>query len=128
MSCLLFACVGLFLTAGCSTGRRPLTYVALNRPIGPIKAEGKPATVTFSRKGFYFLNAGFRPAPDVADYLRQAQEKSDCDVLKDVQVVFRVPWSPAGLTEFPWFCGIFGYHCIGTDFVKANYPPRRRRR
>jgi hypothetical protein len=57
--------LALPLAIGCATATtpKPLTYLASERPQGPILRKNVPATgLSFSRGGLYFLNFGFRPA------------------------------------------------------------------
>ena len=116
------ACASLLLSSGCLSRRvAPLTYVALARPSGPIQPAGEPVKLTFTRRGFYFLNAGFRPAPDVGDYIRLAQKKSGCEILKNADIEFCVPWGP--VTDL----GIAGYYNIGKDGIRANQKERKSR-
>jgi hypothetical protein len=89
----------------------PLTYVAVERPTCPIKAEGKRVETKHSRSGLYFFNWGFRPAPDVAAYLKQAQIETGSDILKNTDIEFSVPTLviPSNI----------GFQ-VGSDKVRAN--------
>lgn len=104
---------GLVLGSGCATSKppAPLSYVALARPTAPIKAEGTRVETKHSRGGPYFLNAGFRPAPDVAAYIEKAQADSGATVLKNADVQLNVPFAIDIL--------LFGFQ-VGSDTVKAN--------
>jgi hypothetical protein len=104
----------LAMASGCATASRqqpPLSYVAVERPTGPIRAGGQKVEAKHSRGGPYFLNFGFRPAPDVAAYLKQAQAAAGSDVLKNADVQLHVPFAIDIL--------MFGFQ-VGSDTVKAN--------
>ena len=105
--------IALILLSGCATSQppQPLTYVALTRPTGPIKATGQRVETKHSRGGPYFLNAGFRPAPDIGAYLGKAQADAGGDVLKNADVQLMVPFAIDIL--------LFGFQ-VGSDTVKAN--------
>ena len=105
--------IGLVLVLGCATRQppAPLTYVALTRPTGPIKATGRRVEIKEPRGGFYFLNAGFRRAPDIGAYIERAQADAGADVLRDADVQLNVPFAIDIL--------LFGYQ-IGSDTVRAN--------
>jgi hypothetical protein len=67
------------LAIGCATATtpKPLTYLASERPQGPILRKNVPATgLSFSRGGLYFLNFGFRPAADVQRYVKNSETKT----------------------------------------------------
>ncbi len=111
--CGITACIALALVSGCATTTPPaaLTYIAVKRPAGPIKAAGQKVDASHSRGGPYLLNAGFRPAADVSDYLNQAQKEGGGEVLKNADVQLRVPFAIDIL--------LFGFQ-IGSDKVTAN--------
>lgn len=110
------AAIILAMASGCTTTQvilsEPLTYVAVERPTGPIRAEGKRVETKHSRSGLYFFNWGFRPAPDVAAYLNQAQIAAGSDVLKNTEIEFNVP-----MILFPFYAPGFQF---GSDKVRAN--------
>lgn len=112
LSCLLVG-ITLAMASGCATSQPPpaLSYVAVERPSGPIKTGGQRVETKHSRGGPYFLNFGFRPAPDVAGYLKQAQADAGNDVLKNADVQLNVPFAIDIL--------LFGFQ-VGSDTVKAN--------
>jgi len=105
--------IGLVLVSGCVTSQpqTPLSYVALTRPAGPIKTTGQKVNTKHSRGGPYFLNAGFRAAPDIGAYIGKAQADAGADVLKNADVQLGVPFAIDIL--------MFGFQ-IGSDTVKAN--------
>ncbi len=107
-----FAAIILAMASGCATRQAPaLSYVSVDRPSGPIKAGGQRVEAKHSRGGPYFLNFGFRPAPDVAAYLRQAQAAAGSDVLSNADVQLTVPFAIDIL--------LFGFQ-VGSDTIKAN--------
>lgn len=114
LHCVLLA-VGLAVASGCSTTTKksiqPLSYVALERPTGPIKAEGQPVNTDHKKGGPYFLNFGFRPASDIAAYVGQAQVDSGATVLKNADVKLNVP--------FAFDILFFGFQA-GADTLTAN--------
>ena len=86
------AAVASSLWLGCvSTVPPPLPYVALERPTGPIRGSHSPVYATFPRGGFYFMNRGLRPAPDVGAYLERAHDSAGTAVLTNADVEIRVP-------------------------------------
>lgn len=103
----------LALTSGCATKQPPpsLTYVAVELPTEPIKATGQQIETEHSRGGPYFLNFGFRPAPNVKAYLEKAQSESGSDVLKNTDIQLNIP--------FAFDILFFGFQS-GSDTVKAN--------
>ncbi len=105
--------IGLVLGSGCVTSQpqTPLSYVSSTRPAGSIKAVGTKVETRQSRGGFYFLNAGFRPAPDIGAYLAKAQADAGGDVLKNADVQLGVPFAIDIL--------MFGFQ-VGSDKVTAN--------
>ena len=107
------AVLALAMVTGCASVQPPpaLSYIAVERPEGPISAEGQRVEAKHSRSGPYFLNFGFRPAPDIAAYLQQAQDAAGSDVLRDADVELRIPVAIDIL--------FFGFQ-IGSDTVKAN--------
>lgn len=109
----LFFIVLILLSAGCVAPRvpAPLTYAAVTRPGGPVKSGGVPVDMEQSRSGFYFMNAGFRPAPDVRAYLEAAQAQSGSAVLRNADVTLTIPFC------FDILC--FGFQ-IGSDTVNVN--------
>lgn len=106
-------CGALLAASGCATSQPPatLSYVAATRPTGPIKAGGQRVETKHSRGGPYFLNAGFRPAPDVGAYIEKAQADAGSDVLRNADVQLNVPFAIDIL--------LFGFQ-VGSDTVKAN--------
>ncbi len=109
------AAITLSMASGCVTTRQAppaLSYVAVERPTGPILAEGQRVEAKHSRGGMYFLNFGFRPAPDVAAYLKHAQDAAGSDVLKNADVQLHVPFAIDIL--------LFGFQ-VGSDTVNANH-------
>lgn len=106
---VILACAVICLS-GCAWPT-PLSYVALNRPTGRIVTTGRQVQNKHPRGGFYFGNAGFRPAPDIGTYIQKAQTDANTDVLRNADVQLQVPF----------FIDIlfFGYN-TGTDTVKAG--------
>ena len=109
-----FFIVLILLSAGCATPRvpAPLTYAAVTRPDGPVKSGGVPVDMEQSRSGFYFMNAGFRPAPDILAYLEEAQAQSGSAVLRNADVTLIIPF------YFNIFL-CFGFQS-GSDTVTVN--------
>jgi len=107
--------IGLALVSGCVTSQSqsqtPLTYVAVTRPTGAIKTTGHYTETKHSKNGFYFVNAGFRPAADIGAYLAKAQVDAGADVLKNADVQLNVPFVIDIL-----MCG----YQVGSDTVKAS--------
>ena len=107
-------CCGVYLVIGCTAKPpTPLTYLALEKPTGKIVSSDFTLKDSHSRGGFYFLNAGFRPAPDVASYLKQAHDESKMSVLKNADVELRIP--------FAFDILMFGYN-KSTDEVRVGNP------
>lgn len=123
--------LGLVWSSGCGTiSPPPLTYVAVTRPVGPIKATGPRVTKVYNRGGPFFLNYGFRPAPDIRAYLEKAQgnakagygfkpsqdgvilEDSQFNCLKNTDVKLVMPIG-IEILFFGW--------CFGDDLVTANH-------
>lgn len=110
--CCALVGVALVLASGCATRQpAPLSYVAFTRPAGPIKAEGQRVETAHSRSGAYFLNVGFRPAPDIGAYIEKAEADAGANVLKNADVQLNVPFAIDIL--------LFGFQ-FGSDTVKAN--------
>ena len=105
--------IALVLASGCvsTQPQAPLSYVAVTRPTGPIRATGQKVQTKHSRSGPYFLNFGFRSAPDIAAYISKAQQDAGAKVLKNTDVQLGVPFAIDLL--------LFGYQ-VGTDIVTAN--------
>lgn len=104
----------LLLAAGCSArSGPPLSYLALNRPQGPI-ATGQhgPITEKHGRGGFYIGNYNFRPAADIRVYLEEAHQRSGSEVIRDADVVLSIPFAIDIL--------FFGFN-HSTDKVTAGY-------
>ena len=112
LGCGLVA-MAIIMVSGCATSQPPpaLSYVSVARPSGPIKGGGQRVEMKHSRGGPYFLNAGFRPAPDVGAYIDKAQTAAGSDVLNNADVEFNVPFVIDIL--------LFGFQ-VGSDTVKAN--------
>lgn len=102
------------LLAGCVTQSPPprLTYLAVERPEGMIEAKKHMAEVTTKRGGFYVLNHGFRPAPDVGAYVQDAEKRADVPVLRNADVELAVP--------FAFDILFFGFQ-FGNDVTRANH-------
>ncbi|MDD5706981.1 MAG: hypothetical protein PHR35_13745 [Kiritimatiellae bacterium] len=84
------------LLTGCATTQPtppPLTYLASKRPDGPIKVQEKAASIETKRGGFYVLNKGFRPAPDIGAYVQEIEKSADASVLHDADVELSVPFA-----------------------------------
>ena len=83
-------------------------------PVAQLCVEAKKhmAEVTTKRGGFYVLNHGFRPAPDVGAYVRDAQSQADSAVLRNADVELVVP---AALDIL-----FFGFQ-FGNDTTSASY-------
>lgn len=105
--------IGVILFAGCATSQpqAPLSYIALTRPTGAIKATGQRVTTEHSRGGFYFLNEGYRPAADIGAYIEKAQADAGAEVLQNADVQLEVPFAIDIL--------LFGFQ-VGSDTVTAN--------
>jgi|GEM_PF-3844455 len=99
--------------SGCSTSATPpLTYIALERPVGTITTRMTPATkMKHNRGGPYFLNYGFRPVPDVGEYLAEAHAETGCQVLRNADIQFQLPFA-ADIFFFGW--------AFGGDVVTVN--------
>lgn len=114
---LVFAILGsgLISVCGCATSQpqhiAPLSYVALMKPVGAIKASGQRVETKHPRGGGYFLNYGFRPAPDIGSYIEQAQGAAGADILKNADVQLKVPFAIDIL--------MFGFQ-FGEDTVIGN--------
>ena len=83
------------LAIGCATTTpKPLTYLASQRPRGPILRKTLPATsASFSRGGLDFLNFGFRPAADVQSYVKDTETKAGSRLLTDADVRLQTPFA-----------------------------------
>ena len=106
--------LGAALASGCAASQppTPFTYLALERPQGPINGGSHTAVQdSFSRGGFYFLNYNFRPAAEIGDYLTQAEHEANSKVLREADVQLNVPFAIDIL--------LFGYNG-GTDTVTAT--------
>ena len=101
----------LLVLFGCSTTPpAPLSYLAIKRPAGVIKAsKGEEVKKEFGRGGMYFLNFNFRPAPDLTVYLQEGAEKKE--LLTDVDVQLNTP--------FAFDLLLFGYN-HSTDYLYIN--------
>jgi hypothetical protein len=101
------------LLCGCSLkSPPPLTYLALERPSGPIHTAAQtPLKKDFPRGGWYFGNDNFRPAPDIASYIKQSHAAANTKVLKNADIQLNVP--------FAFDILFFGYNS-GTDTVTAK--------
>ena len=84
----------LFCT-GCATKQpEPIAYLSLEKPngtIGVIKHDS--VEKEFQRGGFYVGNHNFRPAPDVASYIKQTSEEADSNILRGADVTLKVPFA-----------------------------------
>lgn len=89
----------------------PLTYLALERPVGPITTTDIQREDKYTRGGFYLLNAGFRPAPNVTEYLKSAHHSTQQAVLKNADIQLEIPLAIDLL--------LFGYN-RGTDVVRVG--------
>jgi len=101
------------LVVGCASVNKvpPLTYLALEKPVGPIKSEAaQVASKEISRGGFYFFNYNFRPAADLEDYIKTVENKPN-PVLRNVDVELTIP--------FAFDLLFFGY-ASGTDKVTIS--------
>jgi len=112
LGCIIMG-IGLVLASGCASSKsqHPLTYVALTRPTGAIVTSCQQIENKHSRGGPYFLNYGFRPAPDIEAYVEKAQTDGDVDVLRNADVRMVVP--------FAFDLLLFGFQG-GSDTVQAN--------
>jgi hypothetical protein len=84
------------LAIGCAAAPtpKPLTYLASERPQGPIRRKTFPATgLSFSRGGLYFFNFGFRPAADVRSYVKNSETKTGSPLLTDADVRLQTPFA-----------------------------------
>ena len=104
VACILL--LSVLFAAGCYTRRPPqkmITYLALERPREVIKSvEHQPVKVERTRGGFYFLNANFRPAPDLTAYLEAMTRQAGTPALRNADITFRIP--------FAWDILLFGYN------------------
>jgi hypothetical protein len=103
------------LCLGCATGRppaEPIPYLAVKRPEGVIRTVmHQPVKKDFWRGGWYLGNHNFRPAPDVASYVRATAQEANTDILRNADVRLPVPFAVDIL--------FFGYNkCC--DSVKAK--------
>lgn len=102
----------LLVLAGCSVrSGPPLSYLALERPEGPVTTHHTSLEEEYGRGGWYFGNNGFRPAPDIQVYLETAHQAADSNVLGGADVVLAVP--------FAFDILFFGYN-HSTDKVTAK--------
>jgi hypothetical protein len=62
-------------------------------PEGPIKVEERIVDNEAKRGGFYVLNHGFRPAPDVGAYFQDVEKRADAPVLRNADVELVVPFA-----------------------------------
>ena len=108
------AAFSLLILAGCASGPppQPLTYVAVERPTGPIKCTGHMVQKEYRKDGMYFINFGFRPASDIAAYMSQAQNDAGSLVLKNADVECNVPFALDIL--------MFGFQIGGADVVTSQ--------
>ena len=107
------AILSILFCAGCAaTQPKPIAYLSLEKPTGTIGVvKHKSVEKSFKRGGWYFGNYNFRPAPDVASYIKQTSEEADSNILKDADVNLRVP--------FAFDILFFGYNS-STDSATAN--------
>lgn len=113
-SALAILVLTLFVVYGCATTvkRPPISYLAAERPVGAIEIQKHHSVEKkFERGGWYLVNYNFRPAPDVADYLKQVHEEAGSKILKNADVMFQVP--------FAFDILLFGYNA-GTDVLTAG--------
>ena len=89
-------CMAVGFIAGCASPPPPpsIKAVSVERPSGAIKLArlGENSTA-HPRGGWYFWNFGFRPAPDIAEYLKEEQAKNNGAVLQNADVQLKVPFA-----------------------------------
>lgn len=91
-----FAGLLIAVATGCYYNGNGIPYVAVEYPVGPMDTSqhGRFKKFTDSRSGTYFMNDGFRPAPDVREYLEMAQQRMGADssvVMRNADVRFATP-------------------------------------
>lgn len=102
------------LTSGCVTTQKPkpINYIAVEKPIGPIGAIKHGSIEKKSKRGGWYIgNHNFRPAPDVVSYLRETSEEANSNILKNTDVCLKVP--------FAFDILFFGYNAT-TDITTAD--------
>lgn len=83
----------LFCT-GCTTKQpKPIAYLSLEKPSGTIGVtKHNQVEKKFQRGGWYVGNYNFRPAPDVASYIKQTSEEAGSNILRDADISLSVPF------------------------------------
>jgi len=111
------AAAALLLFSGCYHHGKGLSYVAMTCPVTPINASSScdETGITHARGGVYFLNNGFRPAPDIGAFLEQAHQQVNSPVLRNADVRL---YAPMIIGIFP-----FGFQFQpfdGRDLISVN--------
>jgi len=102
----------LFCTGCATTKPKPIAYLSLEKPSGTIGViKHNSVKNKIKRGGWYFGNHNFRPAPDVASYIKQTSEEAGSDILRDADIRLAVP--------FAFDILFFGYNSA-TDMTTAN--------
>lgn len=80
--------------AGCASTPKPLAYLALDPPKGLISSQPcNEMKKGFSRGGFYFLNYGFRPAPEINLYISESAKEANMTILRNADIQCNVPFA-----------------------------------
>ncbi len=116
-TCFVGSIFLILLSGCCFYNELGIPYVATVYPELPIDtSENSGKTLlTDNRGGWFFLNKGFRPAPDIRSCLKQAHELSGSTVLKNADVRLAVP---VFVSLFPW--GVQWQGTAERDVVIAN--------
>lgn len=113
-SVLILSALCALVCSGCATTvkRPPISYLSLEKPAGVIDVKKHNAVEKqFERGGFYIVNYNFRPAPDVASYIKETSQEAGSPILKNADIKFQVPFAVDIL--------LFGYNA-GTDVTTAG--------
>jgi hypothetical protein len=90
----LILAVLVAVVSGCASAPKPLAYLALDPPEGVISSQpGNVMEKQFSRGGFYFLNYGFRPAPEINLYISETVKEAKTNVLRNADIRCNVPFA-----------------------------------
>lgn len=89
---VLFVSLMLIIIGGCASQPKPLAYLAAEVPKGVIVTKDSDAiSKEFSRSGGYFLNYGFRPAPDLSIYIGETAKETNTSILRNADIHLSVP-------------------------------------